>query len=195
MAAKIQQNFSFVYPLKEIITNSLGLHTRHIGDLTIEGIGYCDPKATTLDIFERYHYHIEYIKKDGTDFKEELLFLIDPIKMDDLKTALIHHIADNLFKDEFPPVAIEPVPAPQNAKLEDLKAYAMPAGDPFSLPDIEVFNNKGESEFVINGIMVTEHGNLFIRIAKGWFPLKDTETNIINRLWQCLCHKSAEVAL
>ena len=69
---KTVKEFRFNYPLKHKVVRDLRIVTEHVGDLTVEGIGYFYPSASVLDIFERYSVDIDYVKWNGTDIKQVL---------------------------------------------------------------------------------------------------------------------------
>ncbi|MFL5772886.1 MAG: hypothetical protein ACJ75F_07000 [Flavisolibacter sp.] len=69
---KSTKDFSFYYPLKHKVVRDLKIVTEHIGDLEVHGIGYFDPSASALDIFDRYAVDIDFIKWNGTDIKPVL---------------------------------------------------------------------------------------------------------------------------
>jgi hypothetical protein len=64
--------FIFSYPLKQKVVRNLKIVTEHVGDLTIEGVGYFNPNASILDIYDRFTVDIEFIKWNGTDIKPVL---------------------------------------------------------------------------------------------------------------------------
>jgi hypothetical protein len=43
-----------------------------VGDLEVEGVGYFNPSASRLDIFDRYAVDIDYVRWNGTDIKQVL---------------------------------------------------------------------------------------------------------------------------
>ncbi|HTM92224.1 MAG TPA: hypothetical protein VL095_07395 [Flavisolibacter sp.] len=69
---RIHKEFTFHYPLKHKVVRDLKIVTEHVGDLVIEGVGYFDPSASVLDIFERYSVDIDFVKWNGTDIKPVL---------------------------------------------------------------------------------------------------------------------------
>lgn len=66
------QDFSFYFPLKHKVVRDLKIVTEHAGDLEVEGVGYFDPSASALDIFDRYNVDIDFVKWNGTDIKPVL---------------------------------------------------------------------------------------------------------------------------
>lgn len=66
------RDFSFHYPLKQKVVRDLKIITEHVGDLEVEGVGYFDPSASTLDIFDRYTVDIDFVKWNGADIKPVL---------------------------------------------------------------------------------------------------------------------------
>src|SRR4029079_5700478 len=78
---KIHKEFTFHYPLKHKVVRNLKIVTEHVGDLIVEGIGYFDPSASMLDIFDRYSVDIDFVKWNGTDIKPvlEVTGVIDDI--------------------------------------------------------------------------------------------------------------------
>ena len=69
---RIHKEFTFHYPLKHKVVRDLRIVTEHVGDLEVEGVGYFDPSASVLDIFDRYSVDIDFIKWNGTDIKPVL---------------------------------------------------------------------------------------------------------------------------
>lgn len=69
---KLKKEFVFHYPLKHKVVKDLKIVTEHVGDLVIEGIGYFDPSASPIDVFDRYSVDIEFVKWNGTDIKPVL---------------------------------------------------------------------------------------------------------------------------
>jgi hypothetical protein len=70
--SKTRKEFTFHYPLKQKVVRDLKIVTEYVGDLEVEGIGYFDPAASVLDIFDRYSVDIDFIKWNGTDIKPVL---------------------------------------------------------------------------------------------------------------------------
>lgn len=68
----IVKDFRFCFPLKHKVVRDLKIVTEHVGDLQVEGIGYFNPTASRLDIFDRYAVDIDYVKWNGTDIKSVL---------------------------------------------------------------------------------------------------------------------------
>ena len=66
------KDFKFHYPLKNKVVRDLKIVTEHVGVLEVEGVGYFDPSASVLDIFERYSVDIDFVKWNGTDIKPVL---------------------------------------------------------------------------------------------------------------------------
>ncbi len=67
MSEKVKKEFVFQYPLKHKVVRDLKIVTEHVGDLTVEGIGYFNPLASPIDVFDRYTVDIDYVKWNGTD--------------------------------------------------------------------------------------------------------------------------------
>lgn len=87
---KIQRNFTFIYPLKHKVVRDLKIVTVHEGDLIIEGVGYFNPLASPIDVFDRYAVDIDFIKWNGTDIKTVLETLGD---IDQIEEAAVRHFA------------------------------------------------------------------------------------------------------
>jgi hypothetical protein len=66
---KITKEFAFHFPLKHKIVRNLQIVTEQVGELEIRGMGYFDPGASVLDIFERFAVDIDYVLWKGTDIK------------------------------------------------------------------------------------------------------------------------------
>ena len=69
---RIHKEFTFHYPLKHKVVRDLKIVTEHVGELVVEGVGYFDPSASVLDIFERYSVDIDFVKWNDTDIKPVL---------------------------------------------------------------------------------------------------------------------------
>jgi len=66
------KDFKFYFPLKNKVVRDLKIITEHVGDLEVEGVGYFNPSASQLDIFDRYSVDIDFVKWNGTDIKPVL---------------------------------------------------------------------------------------------------------------------------
>lgn len=66
------KDFRFYFPLKHKVVRDLKVVTDHVGDLQVEGVGYFNPAASRLDIFDRYSVDIDFVKWNGTDIKPVL---------------------------------------------------------------------------------------------------------------------------
>lgn len=88
---RIHKEFTFCFPLKHKVVRDLKIVTEHVGDLVIEGVGYFDPSASVLDIFERYSVDIDFVKWNGTDIKPVLEVTG---AMDDVVEASIRYFAN-----------------------------------------------------------------------------------------------------
>jgi len=69
---KTKKEFTFHFPLKHKVVRDLKIVTEHVGDLEIEGMGYYNPNASLLDIFDRYGVEIDFVKWHGRDIKPVL---------------------------------------------------------------------------------------------------------------------------
>ena len=87
---KIKKDFAFHYPLKHKVVRDLKIVTEHVGDLVVEGVGYFDPSANVLDIFERYSVDVEFVKWNGTDIKPVLEVTGS---LEDIEEAAIRYFA------------------------------------------------------------------------------------------------------
>lgn len=66
------RDFRFFFPLKHKVVRDLKIVTEHVGELQVEGIGYFNPSASRLDIFDRYSVDIDFVKWNGADIKPVL---------------------------------------------------------------------------------------------------------------------------
>ena len=66
------KDFRFSFPLKHKVVRDLKIVTEHVGDLQVEGVGYFNPSASRLDIFDRYTVDIDAVRWNGTNIKEVL---------------------------------------------------------------------------------------------------------------------------
>lgn len=92
---RIHKEFTFRYPLRHKVVRDLKIETEHVGYLVVEGIGYFDPSASVLDIFDRYSVDIDFVKWNGTDIKPVLE--VTGV-MDDVVEAAIRFFA-NAFEN------------------------------------------------------------------------------------------------
>jgi hypothetical protein len=65
-------DFRFHFPLKHKVVRDLKIVTEHVGELQVEGVGYLNPSASRLDIFDRYSVDIDFVRWNGTDIKPVL---------------------------------------------------------------------------------------------------------------------------
>ena len=70
--SKHSKMFTFHYPLCHKVVRDLKIVSEHVGDLVVEGTGYFNPSASSLDIFERYAVDIDFVKWKGADIKPVL---------------------------------------------------------------------------------------------------------------------------
>jgi hypothetical protein len=89
------KEFRFYFPLKHKIVRDLKIVTDHVGDLQVEGVGYFNPSASRLDIFDRYTVDIDYVRWCGADIKPVLEITGG---MDDIIEASIRYVAQE-FED------------------------------------------------------------------------------------------------
>ena len=87
------KDFKFHFPLKHKVVRDLKIVTEHVGDLEVEGIGYFDPSASQLDIFDRYSVDIDFVKWNGADIKPVLEITGG---MDEIIEASIRYFANEL---------------------------------------------------------------------------------------------------
>lgn len=66
------KEFRFSYPLKHKVVRDLKIVTEQVGTLDVEGMGYFDPTASQLDVFDRYSVDIDFVRWNGTDIKPVL---------------------------------------------------------------------------------------------------------------------------
>lgn len=88
-----KKEFRFIYPLKHKVVRDLKIVTEHIGDLIVEGLGYFNPSASPIDVFERYNVDIDFVKWNGTDIKPVLEVMGN---MDEIEEAAVRHFAQML---------------------------------------------------------------------------------------------------
>ncbi len=91
-----RREFSFHFPLKHKVVRDLKIVTEHVGDLEVEGVGYFNPSASVLDIFDRYGVDIDFVKWNGADIKPVLEVTGG---MDDIIEASIRYFAQS-FENE-----------------------------------------------------------------------------------------------
>lgn len=89
------KEFRFYFPLKHKIVRDLKIVTDHVGDLQVEGVGYFNPSASRLDIFDRYTVDIDFVRWNGADIKPVLEITGG---MDEIIEASIRYVA-NEFED------------------------------------------------------------------------------------------------
>ena len=66
------KEFRFYFPLKQKVVRDLKIVTEHVGNLEVEGVGYFNPSASRLDIFDRYSVDIDFVRWNGADIKPVL---------------------------------------------------------------------------------------------------------------------------
>jgi hypothetical protein len=93
MIRKTKQEFQFIYPLKHKVVRDLKIITEHIGDLVVEGVGYFNPSASPIDVFDRYSVDIDFVKWNGTDIKAVLDVMGN---MEEIEEASIRYFAQVL---------------------------------------------------------------------------------------------------
>jgi hypothetical protein len=93
MIRKTKQEFQFIYPLKHKVVRGLKIVTEHIGDLVVEGVGYFNPSASPIDVFDRYSVDIDFVKWNGTDIKAVLDVMGN---MEEIEEASIRYFAQVL---------------------------------------------------------------------------------------------------
>ena len=93
MLQRVKKEFVFHYPLKHKVVRDLKIVTEHVGDLVIEGVGYFNPSANPIDVFERYAVDIEFVKWNGTDIKPVLEVTGN---LEDVEEAAIRYFANQL---------------------------------------------------------------------------------------------------
>ena len=79
------------------MVRDLKIVTEHVGELEIEGMGYFNPNASLLDIFDRYGVDIDFVKWNGTDIKPVLEVTG---AMDEITEAAIRYFAQT-FENRF----------------------------------------------------------------------------------------------
>lgn len=84
------KEFRFPYPLRHKVVRDLKIVTEHVGNLEVEGRGYFDPSASSLDIFDRYSVDIDFIRWNGTDIKPVLEVTGG---MEEIIEAAVRHLA------------------------------------------------------------------------------------------------------
>ena len=72
MMKNTTRDFRFYFPLKHKVVRDLKIVTEYVGDLAVEGVGYFNPTASRLDIFDRYAVDIDFVRWNGTDIKPVL---------------------------------------------------------------------------------------------------------------------------
>ena len=93
MMRKTKKEFRFIYSLKHKVVKDLKIVTEHIGDLVVEGVGYFNPLASPIDVFDRYSVDIDYVKWNGTDIKPVLEVMGN---MEEVEEASIRYFAQML---------------------------------------------------------------------------------------------------
>jgi len=88
---KTSKEFSFHFPLRQKVVRDLRIVTEQVGELEVEGIGYFNPAASVLDIFDRYTVDIEFVKWKGTDIRPVLEVTGG---MDEIQEAAVRYFAE-----------------------------------------------------------------------------------------------------
>ncbi|GAA4748834.1 hypothetical protein [Flavisolibacter ginsenosidimutans] len=84
------KEFRFPFPLKHKVVRDLKIVTEHVGDLEVQGIGYFNPSASQLDIFDRYSVDIDFVRWNGADIKPVLEVTG---AMDEIQEAAVRYFA------------------------------------------------------------------------------------------------------
>ena len=93
MSGKVKKEFVFHFPLKHKVVRDLKIVTEHVGDLVIEGVGYFNPTASPIDVFDRYAVDIDFVKWNETDIKPVLEVTGG---LDEIEEAAIRYFAHQL---------------------------------------------------------------------------------------------------
>lgn len=96
MMKNTTKDFRFSFPLKHKVVRDLKIVTEHIGDLQVEGVGYFNPSASRLDIFDRYSVDIDFVKWNGADIKPVLEITGG---MDEIVEASVRYFASEFEHD------------------------------------------------------------------------------------------------
>jgi hypothetical protein len=91
------RDFRFHFPLKHKVVRDLKIVTEQVGDLEVEGVGYFNPSASRLDIFDRYAVDIDFVRWNGTDIKPVLEVTGG---LEEIIEASVRHFAGE-FENEF----------------------------------------------------------------------------------------------
>lgn len=92
---RIQKDFVFQYPLKHKVVRDLKIVTEHVGDLIITGVGYFNPAANPVDVFDRYAVDVRRIDWNGTDIRSVLEVTGS---LDELEEAAVRYFAKEIDK-------------------------------------------------------------------------------------------------
>jgi hypothetical protein len=87
---KYSKPFTFLFPLSHKVVREFKIVTEHVGDLEVSGTAYFNPEHSMLDIFERYHADVDFIKWNGTNIKEVLEVLSG---IEEIEEAAAKHAA------------------------------------------------------------------------------------------------------
>lgn len=87
--AKLSKEFQFNFPLTQKVVRDLRIVTEHVGDLTIEGVAYCNTNESIISE-DRYSVDIDYVKWNGTDIRTVLEIIGG---MDGIGEAALRHCA------------------------------------------------------------------------------------------------------
>lgn len=90
---KQQISFQFPYPLKYKVVRDLKIVTEQVGDLQVEAIGYFNPSASPIDVFDRYAVDLEEVRWKGADIKPVLEVMGN---LEDIEEAAIRYFATML---------------------------------------------------------------------------------------------------
>src|SRR4030095_1048381 len=92
---QIQKDFIFTYPLKHKVVRDLKIVTEHIGDLVVEGVGYFNPAASPIDVFDRYSVDIDFITWNGTDIKPVLEVMGNLEEIEEASIRYFAHVLES----------------------------------------------------------------------------------------------------
>ena len=94
---KQQMPFQFHYPLKYKVVRDLKIVTEQVGDLVVEAVGYFNPSASPIDVFDRYAVDLELVKWNGTDIRPVLEVMGN---LEDIEEAAIRYFASLLVSSD-----------------------------------------------------------------------------------------------
>ena len=91
-AMKQATPFFFQFPLQKKSVRNLKIVTEQVGMLEVEALGYFNPSASMLNIFERFSVDLEFVRWNGADIKPVLEVMGN---LEEIEEAAVRYFASH----------------------------------------------------------------------------------------------------